>query len=344
VRLPDIKENSNALYEMFYGDIKSQVLITGIRLEIFNHLKEPRSAQWLAKRLDTQAENTLFFLNSLVCLGLLEKKQGLFANTSLSAAFLVKGLPSYLGESFLMQSKMKGMTAKDLYGLVKLGKEETPETGNKNAGAQLSEEEWGGFAKSMANNARAGVAQQMAKEVARLPEFSKFKKMLDLGSGPGIYGIALVDAHPSMKGVLFDRAPSMAVAKEFIDEYKMADRITTLAGDYNSDPLGEGYDFIWASSTLNFAQPDLSPIITKIYNALNPGGVFINISEGLTHESTQPAFFVLCTMTWAMYNKPLKAFDQGIIALAMQKAGFKSVRSRTLDTHWGPMDMDIARK
>ena len=67
-------------------------------------------------------------------------------------------------------------------------------------------------------------------------------------------------------------------------------------------------------------------------------------SEGLPHASTQPGFYVLCTMAWSMHNRPLKAFDQGVIAREMIEAGFKSVRSRTLDTNWGPMDMDIARK
>jgi hypothetical protein len=84
--------------------------------------------------------------------------------------------------------------------------------------------------------------------------------------------------------------------------------------------------------------------VEKIYNALNPGGVFVNLSEGLTHEGTQPAVFVLGTMAWSMQNHPMGAFHQGEIAEEMLKAGFRSVRSRTLQTYWGPMDMDIARK
>ncbi len=36
--------------------------------------------------------------------------------------------------------------------------------------------------------------------------------------------------------------------------------------------------------------------------------------------------------------------DQGFIADSMLRVGFESVRSRTLDTPMGPMDLDIARK
>jgi hypothetical protein len=36
--------------------------------------------------------------------------------------------------------------------------------------------------------------------------------------------------------------------------------------------------------------------------------------------------------------------DQGFIADSMLRVGFQSVRSRTLDADWGPMDLDIGRK
>lgn len=346
--LSEIKADPQPLYEMVYAKIKTQLVMTGIRLGVHDHLETPASAGELARRLELEPVNAGFFLNGLAALGLLEKKQGLYRNTRLSSTFLVSGLPTYLGEGFLMQETMQGMMVKDLDAMLK---KETKEPAGPDINGPCpetehlrSEEEWGRFAGTMANSVRAGVAQQMAGQVSALPEFPGFKKMLDLGSGPGIYGIAMVAAHPTMTGVLFDRKPSMDAARTFIREYGMEDRVTVMPGDYNTDAIGAGYDLIWASSTLNFAQPDLGPVMDKIYQALNPGGVFINFSEGLTHESTRPAFFVLCTMAWSMQNRPLKAFDQGVIADAMLNAGFRSVRSRTPETCWGPMDLDIARK
>ena len=37
-------------------------------------------------------------------------------------------------------------------------------------------------------------------------------------------------------------------------------------------------------------------------------------------------------------------FDQEEIADSMLRVCFKSVRSRTMDMDWGPMDLDIGRK
>ena len=337
--IPQMEESPRKLFEMLYGAIKAKLLTAGIRLGVFDHLTEPLTAARAARALESDPLNTEYFLNGLTACGLLEKKGGVYTNTPLARDFLVQGKPTYLGKGFLMQSARRDMVVKDLYKLVKNGP--PPDAENR---MNHSEEDWGRMAGFMANMERAGIAQQMAATVSGLPEFLSFRTMLDLGGGPGIFGIAMVLAHPTMKGVVFDRQPSTDAAQKFIAEYGLQDRMDVLPGDYNKDPLGGPYDFIWASNTLNFAQPDLDLIMAKIYGALNPGGVFINTSEGLTHESTQPEFTVLCSMAWSMHNHPLRAFDRGVIAEAMLRAGFRSVRSTPLDTGWGSSDMDIARK
>ena len=340
MHLPEVEVSSDRLYQMLFSAVEEKLLTTSIRLEVYEHLKgSPKSVAQLADALQSDPLNTEYFLNGLVTCGLLEKQKGQYKNTPMAQAFLLKGMPTYLGEGFLVQSGMREMMATDLYKLVKEGAD--PKA-SKDLGHD--EKKWGRFARIMANNARSGVAQQMAALVSGLPEFASFEKMLDLGGGPGIFGIAMVAKHPSMRGVIYDRKPSTEVAKKFIAEYQMEDRMEVLAGDYNQDSIGSGYDFIWASSTLNFAQPNLEQVIAKIYDALNPGGVFASLSEGLTHEGTQPPFFVLGTMAWSMHNQPLRAFDQGEIAAAMIRNGFKSVRSRSVDTAWSQMDLDLARK
>ena len=45
----------------------------------------------------------------------------------------------------------------------------------------------------------------------------------------------------------------------------------------------------------------------------------------------------------AMFG-PDPTFDQGEIAGAMRRAGFRSVDSQTVPTDMGPMDLDVARK
>jgi hypothetical protein len=52
---------------------------------------------------------------------------------------------------------------------------------------------------------------------------------------------------------------------------------------------------------------------------------------------------MLSMMPLALTGQDMR-FDQGEIADSMLRVGFESVRSRTLDTDWGPMDLDIGRR
>ena len=146
-----------------------------------------------------------------------------------------------------------------------------------------------------------------------------------------------------MSGIIFDQPAVVKVAQAFIEEYEMDYRMKVMSGDYTTNPIGEDYDLVWAKNTLNFARDDMDSMVSKIYDALSPGGVFISCAEGLTHERTRPDKHVISMISLSLMGQDV-CFDQGEIADSMLRVGFRSVRSRTLDTDWGPMDLDIGRR
>ena len=337
-KLPEVEVSFEGLYRMLIAPIRSRLLLTGIELKVFNHLSEPRSAEAVAEAIGAHTVNTRLFLDGLVASDLVVKKKGLYQNTPVTQTFLVEGSPTFLGEMFTFTTQLGHVALNDLPKLVKEGPPPpSPEADMSGEEMMLQ------FALSMANNERSGPAQQVVEIVSGLPEFPSFKKMLDLGGGPGLIGIAIVASHPSMKGVIFDKPAMVKVAETFIVEYEMEDRMEVLGGDYLQDSIGEGYDLIWASATLNFGKDNMDALMKKIYDALNLGGVFISFSDGLTHERTKPGIMVLSWMPMMLMGQDM-SLDQGFIADSVLRVGFNSVRSRTLDTSMGPMDLDIGRK
>lgn len=337
-KLPEVNLSFDGLFSMLIAPIKSKLMLTGIELKVFNQLSEPMSAEAIAQAIGTHPGNTSLFLDGLAASDLVLKKNGLYQNMPITQAFLVDGGLTCLGQLFTSWAQMWDPALKDLPKLVKEGP--PPPSPEAEIGA---EDMWAQYATSVANVEMAGIAQRMAKIVANLPEFPLLGKMLDLGGGPGIIGIAIVGAHPSMKGVIFDRPAVAEVAESFIKEYKMENRIEVLSGDFKHDSIGDGYDLIWASSVLNFVQDNIDPFMKKIFDALNPGGVFISCHDGLNRERTKPEIMVLGWIPMALMGTDM-GLDQGLIADSMLRVGFKSVRSRTLDTPIGPMDLDIGRK
>ena len=337
-KLPEVNESFEELYRMLIAPIKSKLLLTGIELKVFDQLSEPRSAEAVAKTLSTHPVNTRLFLDGLAASDLIIKKNGLYQNMPVTQTFLVEGSPTYLGQMFISMQSQYYSNLDDLSKLVKKGP--PPPSPEADMG---SEEMWVQLAVDMAASERVWLGPQAVEIASGQSEFPSFQKMLDLGGGPGLVGIAIVSSHPSMKGVIFDRPAIVKVAETFIKEYEMEGRIEVLAGDYNQDSIGEGYDLIWASNTLNFAKHSMDSLTKKIYDALNPGGVFIVLHEGLTNERTKPDIMVLSMITMSLMGQDM-CFDQGEIADFMLRAGFKSVRSRTLNVPWGAADLDIGRK
>ena len=337
-KLPEVDVSFGELYSMLVAPIKSKLLIAGIELGVFNHLSKPKSAEAVAKTIGTHQENTRLFLDGLTACDLLVKKESLYQNTPVTQAFLVEKSPAYLGVVFANQFQTNYPVINDLPQLVKEGPPQALSETDMN-----SEEMCLKFTANHACSERAGIAQQVAEIISELPEFPSFKKMLDLGGGPGLIGIAAVAAHQSMKGVIFDRPAIVKVAEDLIKEYEMADRIKVMGGDYFQDYIGKGYDLVLASDNLYYGKDELDAIVKKIFDALNPGGLFISFHGGLTHERTRPDMMVLGMILDELMGEG-RMVDQGFIADSMFRVGFNSVCSRTLNTDWGPMDIDIGRK
>lgn len=336
-RLPDVANSPRGIFDTLYAPVRARLLMTGIELKVFDHLAEPVSADAVAQAIGTHPGNTAMLLDGLASIDLLEKKGGLYRNSPVAQEFLVEDTATCLGGLIAINNEFTRYGLENMPELIRNGPPDTPPSD------VASEDMWARCARSGANQQRAGTAQRAAEIVRGLPEFPTFGKMLDLGCGAGLIGIAIVLNHPSMKGVLFDRSEVVGVAGDFVKEYEMQDRLEIVAGDYMQDSIGEGYDLVWASNTLNFAKHDIDPVMGKIYQALNPGGVFVSLADGLTDEGTKPPEMLLGMVPIAMSGWNM-SFDQGFLADSMQRVGFGSIRSQTIDSPWGEMELDIARK
>lgn len=324
------------LFDMISAPIKTRLLQSGLDLGVFDRLKAWITASEAAKHIGIHPKNAVPYLDALTCIGLLEKQDGRYRNAPEAESFLCADSPAFLGPLLAQVSAMCVDPLDDLTGLLRNGPQEEPQAfGDENL--------WPAFTRDGAGWVRAGVGEQMAAVLAALPEFPAMRKMLDLGGGHGLFAQAFVRAHPSMTAIVFDRAPVLAVAEEFIRENGMQDRVSVLAGDYLTGGVGSGYDLVWACSTLNFARHDLDALSAKIHAALNPGGLFVSFQDGLTHERTQPET-LLPRLGVVLATGQDMYFDQGEIARSMLGAGFISVHSRTIATPMGELDLDIARK
>ena len=339
--LPRVNSDWGRFFMLQQEALRWELLKTAIELGLFDLTTDAVTSDEVADGLCLHRENTEHMMNALVALGCLSKEDGKYVNNGQAELFLTSEGETSLGESLLYMEKwMLPVMNGGMKDLVKNGPKE-----RKNIADPAI---WEQGARITVNHSRCGRAQFIADRVSELPEFQSFGSMLDLGAGPGIIAVAVTSVHDSMKSVVLDQSPVAKVAEEIVREYGMEDRMTVRSGDYMKDDIGSGYDLIMANFTLNFYRDDLSSVMTKVRDALNPGGVFVVMSDGISFDGTGPADSVLSWLPTTLQGEDM-SIRTGQISSAMLEVGFGSTEVRVLPDEGGmqghgPVEMTVGRK
>lgn len=335
---PSVDIGYRPLHDIAMGPLKAALLNCAMDAGVFDLLSDPVSPEEIAARLGLHPDNTRRLLDALATIDLLEKKEGRYRNLPLARHFLMTDSPTWLAP-LLRQAQYIGPDSFEKLGDWLRRGPSPPEKAMDFADEGL----WAKEVKTSAGWVLGGVGDQVADIVSGLDGFSSFETMLDMGSGHGLFSLYILARHPTLKSVLLDRASVLDAAMESMRDWEALDRVRPMPGDYIAGGIGGGYDLVYACSTLNFAIDCLDEIAVKVHDALKPGGYFVAFQDGLTHERTKPDTMLGAVIPAMMTGRDY-GIDQGRIAASLANNGFRWVRSRTLHTAIGDMDMDIARK
>jgi predicted O-methyltransferase YrrM len=131
--------------------------------------------------------------------------------------------------------------------------------------------------------ALAGRAQNVAPHLAQVADLSQSKCLLDVGGGTGLYSIALLQRHPQLRAIVFDRPEVLKIATEFAATHGVSDRLTCRPGDMFADKLPANCDAILLSNILHdWDEPQCAELVARCAAALPATGqllihdVFLN--------------------------------------------------------------------
>ena len=79
--------------ELIRGFMPSRAVLTALELDVFTAVGKGGTAQQIAGKIQASVRGTEMLLNALVSLKLLEKRDGVYTNTPVSARFFVEGTP-----------------------------------------------------------------------------------------------------------------------------------------------------------------------------------------------------------------------------------------------------------
>lgn len=324
--------------EWLVAPVRLALLELAIELKLPDIVAENGGISGIAARLGTSRQDKLaYILDAMAASGLLYKENGVYRNTKLAESYLCKGKTTYLGDLLL---SLKGMQHRNLCRLKDSLFSELPVL---SANQTLhGEEHWKRSVLGLAGYQKAGAADALAEIAVALPGAEQFRTMLDIGCGPGVTALRILQQLPRLHLALCDFPHVLRITEEEVRFNGLNNRVSFRPGDYNCTDLGSGYDLIWACQSLYYAK-DLRAFCKRLFDALTPGGLFVSIHEGIRRESTEPAMLILSRLSLALEGQDV-SFTKGRIAGAAVEAGFTQAQSASLPMLYGDADCEVFQK
>ena len=122
------------------------------------------------------------------------------------------------------------------------------------------------------NAAMTGYTTQVHAAIAENYDFGTARVVMDLGGGHGALLALLLDEHPQLRGVLFDRESVVAGAPRTFAEFGVADRSQVVAGDFFS-AVPQGADIMLLCAVIHdWDDEQAASILRSVVKALPADG------------------------------------------------------------------------
>jgi len=291
-------------------------LHAGVKLGIFTVIDSDHlSAGDVAQKLGADKRAAEMLLNALAAMNLLNNRNGRYSNTPVSASFLVKGAPRYVGHIIrhhhhLVESWAQLDTAIQTGAPVRTR-------------ASFEDEEWReSFLMGMFN-----IAMNLAPVIVPLIDLSDRRHLLDLGGGPGTYAIQFCLNNPELKATVYDFPTTRPFAEKTIAAFGLSDRIDFRDVDYLEEGIEGSYDVAWLSHILHAESPgECRNIVSKTVSVLEPGGMILIHEFILNNTMDGPLFPALFSLNMLLGTQGGQSYSEKQLNDMLAEAGVDELR------------------
>jgi hypothetical protein len=324
---PSIAASPETIQRLLANVPPALAMLAAMQLEVFTVLGDSvRAAADLASALGVAEEPLSRLLYALVACGLLERREGGFANSVETATFLVKGLPGYLGG---MHELLDQLWRADLLTAQSL---RSGRPAALHDFTRASDEQMAAMLRGMHPSAIA-----TGRDLLQRFDFSLYRSVVDVGGGSGGLAATLCHGLPGLNAVLFDLPRTAALAAPILRETPGGDRVTIEAGDILTAPPSGTHDAIVLRALVQVLAPaDAARALANAAAALRPGGVIYIVGGGiLDDDRLRPPSAVYLNLTFLNLYPAGASYTRAEHAAWLEAAGCTDVQRITLPTGAG---------
>jgi len=311
-----------------------------VEMEVFTELaKHPEDLATLTGRLGLHPRSSRDFLDALVALGFLERRDGIYSNAPSTDLFLDKHKPSYIGGMLEMANRRLFLHWNKLTTALRTGQpqgEAGPSGEDTFAALYADPERLKGFLRAM-----TGISRGANMTIAAKFPWAHYKTVADAGPAQGDLLAQIALKNPHLSGIGFDLAEVGPVFEEYMEENGLSSRVRFEAGSFFTDPLPKADVIMMGHILHDWNLEEKRMLIAKAYDALPDGGAFIAYDAMIDDDRSKNVFGLLMSLNMLIETPGGFDYTAGDCMGWMKEAGFRETRVEHLV---GPDSMAVGIK
>lgn len=328
--------NHGYILQTAFGFWPAKTLLAAVELGVFGTLAAgPLDRDALAARLGLHARSAADFLDALVALRLLERRDGRYANTVDTDAFLDPAKPSYIGGMLSMADRRLYPFWGRLAEALRTGEpqNEARDGGDLFPTIYADPDLLANFVGAM-----TGLSVRTAALIADAFPWKEHRTLVDVGCAQGAFPVTIAGRHPHLSATGFDLPPVRPVFEAYVARHGMSDRISFHPGSFFDDPLPSADVIVMGHILHDWDLPTKRMLVEKAHAALPPGGIFLVYDAMIDDDRRENAFGLLMSLNMLIETRGGFDYTGADCAGWLTDAGFRDVRIERLP---GPHAMAI---
>ena len=333
------KTSPDDIFKLGLGFMASKTLLSAIELGLFTELaKGPRDADALRVYMGLHARSNADFLDTLVALGMLERKGGKYKNTPSTNAFLDKSKPSYMGGILEMaNARLYGFWGSLTEGLrTGQAQNEAKHGGNLFEAIYSDPAKLKGFLQAM-----TGLSTGSGIAIAQKFPWKNYKTFIDVGGAQGGVPVQIALKHKKLQGGNFDLPVVGPIFEEYVRTFKLENRLKFHPGDFFKDPLPSADVIIMGHILHDWNLEEKKALIAKVYSTLPKGGAYIIHEAMIDDDRRKNSFGLLMSLNMLIETPGGFDYTGADCQKWLKEAGFKKTKVVPLT---GPDSMVVGIK
>ncbi len=273
----------------------SKTLLSAVEMELFTELaKHPETLADLSSRLRLHPRSARDFLDALVALNFLERRDGTYYNTPSTDLFLDKRKSSYIGGMLEMANQRLYRYWGNLTTGLRTGEPQNEvRTGEGDPFNQIfaDPERLRGFLRAM-----TGFSHGANKVIAEEFPFAAYKSAVDVDTAQGDLITQVALANPNIAGIGFDLPVVGPIFEDYVASNGLAGRVQFHPGSFWDNPIPQA-DVVMMGHILhdwNLEQKKL--LIRKAHDALPKGGALVVYEAIIDDDRSKNSFGLLMSL------------------------------------------------